>query len=150
MEKRFNKSAAVILIIIFSVTVFPYRIKIFPDDFSFKNEKINIFENYYKISDEKIRILICDTLYEFTEITGYPYSYYNGVYNSTEDIIIILPEDVLRKKNRYERVIVHECFHHYLTKYFSMNKSEQEKFIEDIYNSENPIKIIKKIEPLKK
>ncbi|BBE31974.1 hypothetical protein OSSY52_21150 [Tepiditoga spiralis] len=126
------KKLLIVIFLINFIILSAYSIH-YSNEFKIK-KYLNPFLKKHNFNFEKICILEADNLNEFTVITKLPYSYTAGAYiqnKDEKDYIVILPIYILKKKGIFEKTIVHEMLHHYLTKYFKMPGPYQEQFIKN-------------------
>lgn len=135
MIKRF-------IITIFLITIFyssfAYKIH-YSSNLIKKNDYINKIINRLDYKNIDIQIYEADNLKEFTEISGLPYSYYNGamINNNKEKIIIIIPFKYFKSHESLIQIIRHELLHYYFNEYTNLKLYEQEGIIQNLLDQIN-------------
>ncbi|MGM0640481.1 MAG: hypothetical protein ACQESN_03545 [Thermotogota bacterium] len=124
------KKYFLLIFMVLSLISFSYKIY---DSSDFYSKKDLFYKTIIKLKYELIDypILEADNLIEFTEITKFPYSYYNGatIEKNGKIFIMIIPFKYFKNQEEIKNVVQHELYHCYFAKHTSLDKYEQEGII---------------------
>jgi hypothetical protein len=139
-EERVKMKKYMFLLLIFiPLFCFSFNLYYFPSTLNIEDIRLVNFSNHFCINlNEQITVLEACSLEEFTQLTKLPYSYYAGalIVSKNYYYIVVLPFEVLHKKNIFYSTLVHEIMHYYLESYFEFSEDEQEDIISQFLKGE--------------